>query len=101
MTFLALASREQLQAAVARFTAVNPDSPYLKELKWLLGPEGTISIRIIGRLREDDALRRKFAAAAAFRIARADSEALRYAASADDPEIAQFGGDMLERSRLS
>jgi len=101
MTFLALASGEQLQAAAAQFGATNPDSPYLDELKCLLGPEGSTGTLIIGRLRGDDALRRKFAAAAAFRIAKNDSEALRYAASVDDSEIAQFAGDMLKRILLS
>jgi len=97
LTFLALASGEQLLAAAAQFGATNPDSPYLEELMWLLEREGTASALIIGRLRENDALRRKFAAAAAFRLAKSDCEALHYAASVDDPEIAQFAGDMLKR----
>lgn len=97
MVFLALASREQLRAAVDRLTAAEPKSPYLYELTWMLAPEGADPDQLTGAILGPSTRRRKFAAAAAVRIAKTDPEPLRRAASADDPEISQFAGDMLER----
>jgi hypothetical protein len=97
MGFLSMTSREQLQAALAQLRAENANSPYICELGWLLGPEGGDPVQITAALQDPDSRRRKFGAAAAFRIAKTAIEPLRYAASADDPEIAQFAGDMLKR----
>jgi hypothetical protein len=97
MGFLSMASREQLDAALIHVKATNIESPYLNELDWLLSPDGSDSAQIIGGLRDLDPRHRKFAAAAAFRIAKNHSEPLRYGASIDDPEVAQFAGDMLKR----
>jgi hypothetical protein len=97
MGFLSMASREQLQAAYAEFKQARPDSPYARELKWLLDSERSDAVPIIAALRGNDSRRRRFAAAAAFRMAKSDSEPLRCAASVGDPEIAQFAGDMLKR----
>jgi hypothetical protein len=97
MVFLALASREQLQAGIDRLTAADPESPYLAELRWILAPEGDDPDQIAGTVQGISSRRRKFAAAAAFRMAKTDPQPLQRAASADDPEIAQFAGDMLKR----
>jgi hypothetical protein len=100
MEFLALASREQLQAGVDRLTAADPESPYLDEFRWMLAPAGANPDQITDAIERPSSLRRKFAAAAAFRIAKTDPEPLRLAASADDREIAQFAEDMLKRINL-
>ncbi len=97
MGLLSMASREQLHSTLAHIKAANADSPYLRELEWLLGIEGRNPEQVVARLQDPDPRRRRFAAAAAFRIAESDPEALRRAADADDPEIAQFAGDMLRR----
>jgi hypothetical protein len=101
MGFLSMISRERLEAALAELRAEGADSPYVCELDWLLGPEGGDPAQIIAGLKAPDSRRRKFAAAAAFRITRTSSEPLRCAASADDPEVAQFAGDMLKRIALA
>lgn len=96
MVFLALASREQLRAALDQISATNPESPYVDELIWLLDQDGHPEHVVVG-LQSRDARRRRVAAAAAFRIAKQDSEPLRYATSVNDPEIVEFAGDMLQR----
>ncbi|MGB7602353.1 MAG: hypothetical protein WBM24_18760 [Candidatus Sulfotelmatobacter sp.] len=97
MVFLALASREQLQAGVNWLTTADPESPYLAELRWILAPEGADPDQIANTVRGISSRRRKFAAASAFRIAKTDPQPLERAESADDPEVAQFAGDMLKR----
>jgi hypothetical protein len=97
MVFLALASHEQLQAGADWLTAADPESPYLSELSWILAPEGADPDQIANTVRGISSRRRKFAAAGAFRIAKTDSQPLERAVSADDPEVAQFAGDMLKR----
>ena len=97
MVFLALASREQLQAAVDRLTAADPESPYLDELRWMLAPAGANPDQIADAIERPSSLRQKFAVAAAFRIAKSDPGPLRRAMSSDDPDVAQFAGDMLKR----
>jgi hypothetical protein len=101
MGFLAMASREQLMAALNHLRMTAPESPYAQEFAWLLGPEGTDPRKITGGLSGSDDRRRKIAAAAAYRIAKGDSAPLRYATSLEDPEIVQFAGDMLKRISLS
>jgi len=97
MNFLAMISREQLQAALAQLEADNPESPFADELRWMLGPNGSDSTQIATGLRGSDPRHRKFAAAASSRITKSDSQPLRDATASDDPEIAQFAGDMLKR----
>lgn len=97
MEFLALASREQLQAGVDRLTAADPESPYLDELRWMLAPAGADPIQITDATERPSSLRRKFAVAAAFRIAKSDPGPLRRTMSSDDPGVVQFAGDMLKR----
>jgi hypothetical protein len=97
MGFLATISSEKLQAALTYLNTSNPKSPCLHELHWLLGPEGSDPKRIMAGLRGSEARHRRFAAAAAFRIARSDLGPLQYGASTDDSDVAQFTGDMLKR----
>jgi hypothetical protein len=97
MEFLALASREQLQAGVDRLTAADPESPYLDEFRWMLAPAGANPDQITDAVERPSPLRRKFAVAAAFRIAKSDPGPLRRAMSSDDPGVVQFAGDMLKR----
>jgi hypothetical protein len=101
MSFVSMISREQLQAALAQLEADNPESPFADELRWILGPNGSDSTQIAAGLRGSDPRHRKFAAAAAFRMAKSDSRPLRDATASDDPEIAQFTGDMLKRISLA
>ncbi|MGA2597104.1 MAG: hypothetical protein ABSH09_08950 [Bryobacteraceae bacterium] len=97
MGFLALAAREQLEAAVGQLAVADPESVYLGELRWTLASAGADPDQISDSLKSPSSLRRKFAAAAAFRIAKTDPETLRRAARSNDQEIAQFAGDMLMR----
>lgn len=97
MGFLAMASREQLTAALNNFRTPALKSPYVGELAWLVSLEGADPGEIIAALGGPDGRRRKIAAAAAYRLAKEDSAPLRYATSIEDPEIAQFAGDMLKR----
>jgi hypothetical protein len=95
--FVAFAPRAQLEYAVAGFAAMNPKSPYLGELRWMLGPDATEPAKISIALQDSCLRHRKIAVAAAVRIARTDIEPLRLATMTDDSEIAQFARDMLER----
>jgi len=97
MGFLALAPRAQLEDALVGFATTGPGSPDLDELRWGLGPEGADPAKITDALEDPSSRRRKFAAAAAFRVAKDNTEPLRRAASSTDTEIAQFAGDMLKR----
>lgn len=97
MGFLAMASREQLQAALGNLTKTNPTSQYTRGLKWLIGVEETDPAEIIDALRSNDQLRRKIAAAAAYRLWNRDSAPLHFATSIDDHEVVQFARDMLKR----
>ena len=97
MVFLALASREQLQAGVDWLTATDSQSTYLANLRWILAPEGADPDQIANNVRGASSRRQKFAAAAAFRIAKTYPQPLERAVFADDPEVAQFVGDMLKR----
>ena len=96
MGFLAMASREQLQAALTY--SETSESAHAKELNWLLSPQGADPILIIEELHNNDARRRKFAVAAAYRVAEQDRSPLNdAAASIDDLDVAQFARDMLKR----
>jgi hypothetical protein len=98
MGLWAMASREQLAAALSNLTASDPKSQYADELTWLLGREGADSGEIIAAANGSDDRRRKVAAAAAYRLATATNNLapLRYATSVEDPEVVQFAGDMLK-----
>jgi len=96
MCFLAMASREQLQAALSELSTTNPESPYAYELKWLLDQERR-PVQVMAGLRSKYTRRRKTAAVAASRIAGKDSGPLHEATSTGDAEIAEFARDMLER----
>ena len=95
--FVAFAPRAQLEYAVAGFAATNPESPYLSEIRWILGPDATDPVKISLALQDSCLRHRKIAVAAAVRIAKTDIEPLRHATMTDDSEIAQFARDMLER----
>jgi len=99
MGFWAMASREQLAAALSNLRATDPESQYIDELTWLLGQKGTDSGEIIAALNGSDDRRRKIAAAAAYRLAAANNNLapLRYATSLEDPDAVQFARDMLKR----
>jgi len=103
MGLWAMASREQLAAALSNLRATDPKSQYVNELTWLLGREGADSGEIIAALNGSDDRRRKVAAAAAYRVAKAANNPapLRYATSVEDPEVVQFAGDMLKRLSAS
>lgn len=97
MEFLALASRDQLQAALDTLALATPTSPYGEALAWILAPVGTDPDEVAVALLAPSALRRRFAAAAASRIASNHPEPLRQARSNSDPDVSQFARDMLER----
>ena len=101
MGFLSAASDDQLQAAVASLTRASPESPYVTDLSWMLGAAGSNPEQITAALYDARANRRKFAVAAAVRIARKDPKPLRLAEGVSDPEIAQFAGDMLKRTSVT
>lgn len=102
MSFLALASHEQLRSALIGLSAANPESPLIEELKWILGPEGVDPIRIEAGIRDNNNARhRKVAVAAAVRIAKSNAKPLRHAASTYDAEVARFAEDMLSRLDVS
>lgn len=94
MGFLSMASAEQLRAALEELRTTRPGSSCIDDLNCLLDSRSVARIKI--ELKSDDARRRRFAAAAAFRVARTDPEALQYAASSADPEVAHFAQDMLK-----
>ena len=99
--FLALAPRSQLECAMAGFAVASPDSPYLSELRWILGSEATDPAMLSVALQDANPRHRKFATAAAVRVAKLNVEPLRFAATSDESEIAQFARDMLERISLA
>jgi hypothetical protein len=101
MGLLSTASVEQLQSALTYLKAAHTDSPYVSELAWLLGIPGGDPEEVIAGLQDPDPRRRRFAAAASFRIAEPNREALLRAADSDDPEIAQFARDMLKRLAMT
>lgn len=100
LNFLAMISRDQLEAAFAQMAKYDPTSPHLSELRWMLGAKGSDSKEILAGLHQDDARHRRFAAAAAARLIKSDPVAILSAAALDDPEIAQFAGDMLKRNSV-
>jgi hypothetical protein len=99
MGLWAMASREQLAAALSDLRAADPRSQYIDELTWMLGQEGADSAEVIAALNGADDRRRKVAVAAAYRLATARNNpaALRYATSVGDTDVLQFAADMLER----
>jgi hypothetical protein len=103
MGFWAMASREQLAAALSNLRGTDPKSQYIDELTWLLGREGADSGEIIAALNGSDDRRRRVAAAAAYRLATANNNPapLRSATSVEYPDVAQFAGDMLKRLSAS
>lgn len=103
MGLWAMASREQLAAALSDLRGADPKSQYIDELTWMLGREGADSAEVIAALNGADARRRKVAAAAAYRLATANNNpaALHYATSVEDTDIAQFAADMLKRIATS
>lgn len=97
MEFLALATRAQLEAADVGFKITGPRSPCSDDLRWMLSPSGADPDQIADALEGSQSSRRKFAAAAAFRIARSDPGPLQQASSSSDSEVARFADDMRKR----
>jgi hypothetical protein len=98
LNFLLMASLEQLRSALFHFEEHIPESPFRDELRWMLSPSALDSTGIADRLRESSLRHRKFAAVAAARRASVDLQCLRDAVDSDDPEVAQFARDALDRT---
>lgn len=98
--FISLASHRQLEAALSSLKAANPGSAFIDELEWMQTHSENKFRELTAGLLSHEPLRRRFAAAAAFRAVKIDPEPLHLAVSSSDPEIAQFAADMLERVRL-
>lgn len=91
MDFLSSASRSQLEAALARLEATEPNSSSVAPgVRWLLAREAEDPTKVKAALQSGDATLRMFAVVAARRIASFDVQPLRYAASLDDQDVKRF-----------
>jgi hypothetical protein len=90
MDFLARAAREQLEAALSYLEVMEPKSPHVRGLQWLLGTDASNPHEITTILQNQDKLLRKYGVVAARQISKEDREPLLYAASLDDPDVKGF-----------
>jgi hypothetical protein len=98
MQFLARAAHEQLHAGMILLENSRPKSPHLQGLRWLLSEKASIPEEVIALLRGQDSTLRKFAAAAAARIAEVNPTPLFVANSVQDTEVKDFASSWLEVS---
>jgi hypothetical protein len=93
MGFLARASSDQLESALAYLDKEEPRSRHAFGLRWLLSAGGRDVETIESELRSPDARMRKYAAVAAVRMSTKNRRPLLLAVSSDDPEVAEFATD--------
>ncbi len=94
MGFIARIAKANLEAALGHLNSADPHSPYIAKLAWLTGAGADGPEEVTSLLRSEDPVARKFAAAAAFRMARIDKEPLALAAAHSDPDVEKFASDM-------
>jgi len=90
MDFLSRATMEQLQAALSYLEHAEPNSTYVRGLRWLLSSDASDANAVKAALQNENALLRKYAVVAASRMSKADREPLSYAASVKTPDVQNF-----------
>ena len=93
--FLSRASVEQLKSALAWLTKEEPESTYVRGLQWLLSASGIDAEAIEAMLLSAEPQMRKYAVAAAARLAAKNQHPLITASVSHDLEVAEFAGDWL------
>ncbi len=101
MVFLATVPEAVLRAAKHAATSHAPASSRAKGLDLLLSSIASCETGgITARLVDNDAVLRRYAAAAAARVAPRDPMPLRHAMGSEDTTIKQFAGDMAKRAGI-
>jgi hypothetical protein len=95
LQFLARASREQLESALAFLEGKGRVSDDRAALAWMLSPLGREAEEVGRALGSPDSYTRRYAAAAAARMSGEDRGPLTLAASSDDPEVQRFATSYL------
>jgi hypothetical protein len=96
MGFLSRASKEQLKAAYAHLVGTEPGSKHIRGLEFLINDDAINPDDLIAYIKGSEPFLRKYAAIAAVRMARRNSEPLRVATFVDDPDVKEFAADMLK-----
>jgi hypothetical protein len=94
MSFLSRASTQQLASALTWLLKEEPESTDAHGLQWLLGAEND-SRAIEAMLVSPEPQMRKYAAAAAARVAAKNQHPLSIASSSHDTEVAEFAADSI------
>jgi len=90
MDFLARATPQQLQAALNYLEETAPKCPYLKALRWLLGPQSRHPEEVTAFIQSQESICRKYGAVAAVRISKENRGPLFFASSVDDVDVRDF-----------
>lgn len=93
MIFLTRASTLQLEAALEWLMIEESESRIVLGLQWLLGSRACDVEAVEAMLQDSESLMRKYAAAAAGRMAAKTRQPLISAASSTDSEVAEFAAD--------
>jgi HEAT repeat protein len=93
--FLFRATTKQLKAAQAHMETADSGSVYVAALKWLSGTWPPPDSEVLQWLQGDSTVSRKFAVAAASRLAGPSPGLLRAAASSEDPDVRQYAESRL------
>jgi hypothetical protein len=96
LDFLSRASEEQLGGALRYFEKTQPDSVHVVGLSWLSSKAQYDVDSVLSLLQDDNPVLRKYAVAAAARIATRYSEPLELASSLKDEDVRLFANDVLE-----
>jgi hypothetical protein len=101
MDFLSKAPAEKLQAAITHFEQTDASSPHVSLLRWLLSDHAHHVDEVASLLQSENPLARKYAAAAAARIALAGDRSLLLASRSQDDDVKGFAKNRLRNGEKS